>query len=195
MEIWFWVKKRTSPCKMWQLYRNWLYPWVLFPFCSIPPPLLPIPHPTTVICSPSVSLPLFCLLVQFVHYTLHMSESRGTCLCLTGFFHVAWCCPGPSMLLQRVKCSCKEGTGNWQGLLTTVKTSFWLCVKQVVFWEKKILFYFGLFQSQIDRAHNSKCTCVIVQWVATGETKARPSPLQWNKSTWHRRLEAKEVAH
>ena len=39
-------------------------PWVLFPFCSIPP-LPTSPQPLAVIMA--LSLSLFCLLVQFVH--------------------------------------------------------------------------------------------------------------------------------
>ena len=42
-------------------------PWELLSFCSIhPPPNLPLPQ-LAFVCSPSMSLSLFCLLVQFVH--------------------------------------------------------------------------------------------------------------------------------
>ena len=42
-----------------------------FPFCSIPPP----PNqPPGVMCSPPVSLSLFSLLVQFVHWIPYVSE-------------------------------------------------------------------------------------------------------------------------
>ena len=53
-------------------------PWVLFP--STPPPV--------VIIILSMSLSVFCLLVQFVHQIPHMSESYGICISLTGLFHL-----------------------------------------------------------------------------------------------------------
>ena len=51
-------------------------PWVLFPFCSIPP----FPHlfpQLAVICSPSMSLYPFCTLIQFVNWIPHLSEVIG----------------------------------------------------------------------------------------------------------------------
>ena len=79
-------------------------PWVLLPFCSIPPS----PHflpPLAVICSPSMSLPLFCLLVQFIHSILHMSEIIWYLSFPDWLISLSIISPGPSILPQRVKFS------------------------------------------------------------------------------------------
>ena len=59
----------------------------------------------------SMSLFLFCLFSLFVRLYV---KSYGVCLSLTGLFHLAWCSPGPSMLLQRLnlkpKCPSVDGS-------------------------------------------------------------------------------------
>ena len=49
-------------------------PWVCFPFCLMPPPPNSAPPQLLSSCSPSMSLTLFCLLVQFVHHISHVCE-------------------------------------------------------------------------------------------------------------------------
>ena len=60
-----------------------LFSFLLYFFHYYLSPLNPL-SPRAVICSPSISLSLFCLFIR-----VHMSEVYGVCLSLTGLFHLA----------------------------------------------------------------------------------------------------------
>ena len=49
-------------------------PWVLLPFCLVPPPLTSPLHRPIAVSLLSMSLSPLCLLVQFVHQIPHMNE-------------------------------------------------------------------------------------------------------------------------